>query len=208
MLETAAAAHISKILSEHTVATLSQHERVEVSVFCAAQMDALSGELVPAPLQWFTATTIAAAPDRVWAIVDDITLIPTYHPEVRQVDLLSGTRTRAAGVRYRCTIPEGRRGSCVEEVIEYEPGRRFVTAFPEDSWGLSKHLAEFTVEALVEPAAGGARVTLTAYYRPRSLLMKVLNPLGLRRLMARRASFVIAGIKRLAEGPPLKSIAV
>jgi uncharacterized protein YndB with AHSA1/START domain len=163
---------------------------------------------VPAPLQWHTTTTIAAPPDRVWTIVDDITLIPTYHPEVRHVELLSGAKTRALGVRYRCTIPEGRRGNCIEEIIEYQPGSRFVTAFPEDSWGLSRHLADFTVEAVVEPAPGGTRVALNAYYRPRSLLMKLLNPLGLRRLMARRAAQTMAGIKRLAEAPPPGALAV
>jgi hypothetical protein len=102
-------------------------------------------------------------------------------------------------VRYRCTIPEGRKGSCIEEITEYVPGSRFVTAFPEDTWGLSEQLADFTVETVVEPAGDGTRVRLNAYYRPRSLVMKLLNPLGLRRLMARRAHGVLAGVKRLAE---------
>jgi uncharacterized protein YndB with AHSA1/START domain len=155
-----------------------------------------------APLQWRTEIAVAASPERVWAIADDLTLIPQYHPEVRQVELLSGTAHRAAGVRYRCTIPEGRKGNCVEEVTEFEPGRRFVTAFPEDSWGLSELLADFTVETVVEPAPGGTRIRMNAYYRPKSLFMKLLNPLGLRRLMARRARGVLAGVKRLAEAPP------
>src|SRR5215471_14562292 len=154
-----------------------------------------------APLQWRTQITVAARQERVWAIADDITLIPQYHPEVRHVELISGAKSRAVGVRYRCTIPEGRRGTCVEEITEYVPGSRFVTGFPEDSWGLGKQLAEFTVETVVEPVPEGTRVRLNAYYRPRSLLMKLLNPLGLRRLMARRAFRVLAGVKRLAEEP-------
>ena len=154
-----------------------------------------------APLQWHTEITVAALPERVWAIADDITLIPRYHPEVRHVELISGAKQRAAGVRYRCTIPEGRKGNCIEEITEYVPGSRFVTAFPEDSWGLSEQLADFTVETVVEPVAEGTRIRLNAYYRPRSLLMKLLNPLGLRRLMARRAYGVLAGVKRLAEEP-------
>jgi uncharacterized protein YndB with AHSA1/START domain len=154
-----------------------------------------------APLQWRAKITVSAPPERVWAIADDITLIPRYHPEVREVELISGAAKRAAGVRYRCTIPEGRKGDCVEEITEYLPGKRFVTAFPEDSWGLSRQLAEFTVETVVEPAPEGARIWLNARYRPRSLTMKLLNPLGLRRLMARRAFRVLEGVKRLAEEP-------
>jgi hypothetical protein len=154
-----------------------------------------------APLQWHTQITVAAPQERVWAIADDITLIPQYHPEVRHVELISGAERRAAGVRYRCTILEGRKGNCIEEITEYLPGSRFVTAFPEDSWGLSKQLAEFTVETVVEPVPKGTRIRLNAYYRPRTLLMKLLNPLGLRRLMARRALRMLAGVKRLAEEP-------
>ena len=155
-----------------------------------------------APLQWQTQITVAAPQERVWAIADDIELIPEYHPDVRRVELISGARSRAAGVRYRCTIPGGRRkGSCIEEITEYVPGSRFVTAFPEDSWGLARQLAEFSVETVVEPAPDGTRIRLNAYYQPRTLLMKLLNPLGLRRLMARRAFRMLAGVKRLAEKP-------
>src|SRR5215831_12369619 len=157
------------------------------------------------PLQWHTQISIAAPKERVWAIADDITLIPQYHPDVRHVELISGAESRAAGVRYRCTIPEGRKGSCIEEITEYVPGSRFVTAFPEDSWGLSKQLAEFTVETVVEQAPEGTRIRLNAYYRPRTLLMKLLNPLGLRRLMARQAFRLLAGVGILA-GSPIKTI--
>lgn len=154
-----------------------------------------------APLQWQTSITIDATPQRVWAVVDDITLIPKYHPEVRQVDLLSGAHTRAAGVRYRCSIPEGRKGSCVEEVTEYEAGSRFVTTFPEDTWGIGEMLSSFSVESIVAPdAQGKAVLTLKAYYRPRSLLARLSNPLVLRRMMAKRAHATLRGIKRLVEG--------
>ena len=108
-----------------------------------------------APLQWPTEITIAAPHVRVWSIGDDITLVPQYHPEVRHVELISGARTRAAGARYRCTIPEGRKGRCIEKVTEYTPGSRLVTVFPEDSWALSERLAGFAVETVIEPVPRG-----------------------------------------------------
>jgi polyketide cyclase/dehydrase/lipid transport protein len=154
-----------------------------------------------APLQWHTQITVAAPKERVWAIADDITLIPQYHPEVCQVELISGVKKREAGVRYRCTIPEGRKGNCIEEITEYVAGSRFVTAFPEDSWGLSKHFGEFTVETIVDPVPEGTRIRMNAYYRPRTLFMKLLNVLWLRRLMSRHAFRVLVGVKRFAEEP-------
>ena len=150
--------------------------------------------------QWRTSVTVCAPSERVWAIVDDISLIPKYHPEVRHVDLLSGQGTRAIGVKYQCTIPAGRRGSCVEEVVDYVPGKRTATAFPEDTWGMSKMFAGFVVETVLVPHGESETVlVLEAYYEPIGWKTRLLNVLFLRRLMARRALRTIKGIKRLAE---------
>jgi Polyketide cyclase / dehydrase and lipid transport len=152
------------------------------------------------PFQWRTSVTVRAPKQRVWGIVNDISLIPQYHPEVRHVDLLSGQRARAVGVRYQCTIPEGRKGSCIEEVVEYVPGERTATAFPEDTWGMSKMFADFVVETILVPQGEDETVlVLEAYYEPIGWKTRLLNVLFLRRLMARRALRTIDGIKRLAE---------
>lgn len=151
-------------------------------------------------LQWKASLRIRASRDRLWAIVDDLTLIPEYHPEVGKVDLLSGRSTRATGVKYRCSILEGRKGSCVEEVVEYVPGERFATAFPEDTWGISRMLRHFVVNTVLVPR--GERetdVVLEAYYEPIGWKMRILNTLFLRRFMARRALRTLEGAKRLAE---------
>jgi uncharacterized protein YndB with AHSA1/START domain len=117
--------------------------------------------------QWRTSVIIAASREHVWSIANDITLIPRYHPEVRKVDLLSGHRTREIGARYRCTIPEGRKGSCVEEVVECLPGERMATAFPEDTWGISRMFREFVVvTVLLSHGSGETNLVLEAYYEP------------------------------------------
>ena len=150
--------------------------------------------------QWRTSLRIGASRARLWAIVDDISLIPKYHAEVGRVDLLSGQRTRATGVKYRCTILEGRTGSCVEEVVDYVPGERFATAFPEDTWGISKMLRDFVVDSVLVPRGEfETDVVLEAYYEPIGWRARALNALVLRRLMARRALRTIEGVKRLAE---------
>ena len=148
--------------------------------------------------QWRTSVNISTPLDRVWAIVDDISLIPQYHPEVRKVDLLSGRNTRAIGVKYRCTIPEGRRGSCIEEVVDYIPGQRMATTFSEDTWGISKMFANFVVETVLVPHGDSDTVlVLEAYYDSIGWKTWVLNALFLRRLMARRALRTIEGIKTM-----------
>lgn len=150
--------------------------------------------------QWRTSLRIRATRDRLWSIVDDLSLIPKYHAEVGKVDLLSGQSTRAMGVKYRCTVLEGRKGSCVEEVIDYVPGERFTTAFPEDTWGISKMLRGFVVESILVPQGDFEMdAVLEAYYEPIGWKMRALNVLLLRRLMARRALRTLEGVKRLAE---------
>jgi Polyketide cyclase / dehydrase and lipid transport len=150
--------------------------------------------------QWRTAVTVRAAKERVWTIVDDISLIPEYHPEVGKVALLSGQGTRAVGVKYQCTILEGRKGSCIEEVVDHVPGERTATAVPEDTWGMSKMLGDFVVETTLVPDGKGQTVLLLeAYYEPIGWKTRLLNVLFLRRLMARRALHSLEGIKRLAE---------
>lgn len=116
------------------------------------------------------------------------------------MDLLSGQSTRATGVRYRCTVLEGRKGNCVEEVVDYVPGERFATAFPEDTWGISEMLRGFVVDTVLVPHGDAETdVVLEAYYEPIGWKMRVLNALFLRRLMARRALRTMEGAKRLAE---------
>ncbi len=136
----------------------------------------------------------------MWAIVDDLARIPEYHPEVGKVELLSGQATRGLGVKYRCTILEGRKGSCVEEVVDFVPGERFATAFPEDSWGLSRMFRDFVVEStLVARGDDETDVRLEAFYEPAGWGVRLLNALVLRRLMARRAHATMEGVRRLAE---------
>jgi Polyketide cyclase / dehydrase and lipid transport len=151
-------------------------------------------------LQWRISLRVHASRERLWAIADDISLIPRYHPEVSKVDLLSGRGTRAIGVKYRCTITKGRKGSCVEEVVDYVPGERMTTAFPEDTWGLSKMFRDFVVETILVPqGADETELVLEAYYEPIGWKTRLLNALFLRRLMARRALRTLEGVKRLAE---------
>jgi hypothetical protein len=150
--------------------------------------------------QWRTSIIIAASRDHVWSVADDISLIPRYHPEVGKVDLLSGHRKREIGARYRCIITEGRRGSCVEEVVDCVPGERMATAFSEDSWGISEMLSSFVVETVLVPCnPRETALVLEAYYEPVSLKSKFLNALFLRRIMKRRAYRTLEGIKRLVE---------
>ena len=96
--------------------------------------------------QWTAELVVNAPLKRVWEVVDDVTLIPRYHQEVHTVNVIAGQAKRAVGTKYQCKILKGRHtGSCVEEVLAYEPERMVVTGMVSDTWGIDKMLADFTV---------------------------------------------------------------
>jgi hypothetical protein len=151
--------------------------------------------------QWTVEIVVDAPLKRVWEVALDITLIPQYHSEVDKVDLIAGQTKRSLGTKYQCNILEGRRaGSCVEEVVAYEPERMLATRMVSDTWGIDRMLPDFRVEATVSRRTETSTILkFQAFYQPVSLKNRVLNALVLRRAIRRRSLAVMNGIKRLAE---------
>ena len=88
--------------------------------------------------QWTAEIVVSAPLKTVREIANDVTLIPRYHSEVDAVDVIAGQASRTVGTKYRCNILEGRRaGSCVEEVLAYEPERMVVTGLWSPTPGVS-----------------------------------------------------------------------
>ncbi len=137
------------------------------------------------PIQWQVETLIHARREATWEAIDDLSLIPDYHPVVGHVELPQGVERRQPGVEYRCVIPSGPgKGWCVEKVIDHVPLRRTTVAFTADSWGLTRLIDGFLTEIEIEPRGESiTRVILTGRYRPRGWKGAILNVLVLRRRM-------------------------
>ena len=151
--------------------------------------------------QWTVAIVVDAPLKRVWEVAEDITLIPQYHPEVDKVVLIAGQAKRSLGAKYQCNILDGRRaGSCVEEVVAYEPERKLVTRMVSDTWGIDRMLADFTVETTVSPRSETSTILkFEAFYEPVGVMYRLLNAVWLRRAIRRRSLAVMHGIKRFIE---------
>lgn len=150
-------------------------------------------------LQWEIEVVINAPVARVWQVVDDLTLIPEYHPEVETVEFVSGHTQRAAGVDYKCVIPK-KHFWCVERVVEYVPQEKMSITFPDDSLGMHKKFDHFVTDVSVESMGpNGTRVRLSAYYEPKGFILKWVNGLLLRRIMRKKALRTLEGLKRFIE---------
>ena len=164
-------------------------------------MDSKAGNGGKTP-QWKVEIRIQTPIHKVWDAIEDISLIPRYHPEVREVEYLSNTTRRARGVSYRCVIPDGQIGWCVERVVEHIPLQKTTIAIPEDSWGLGQIFDQFLTELTVEDMDSTTTlVRIQAFYVPKTWRARVMNTLRLRPAMRRRALQTLEGLRRLLEIP-------
>jgi hypothetical protein len=105
----------------------------------------------------------------------DLTKIPEFHPRVVKVDLLSGKSVREPGVSYQCHLSGGKH-TCVEKEIEIIPFQKIVTVLPEDTFGVSKILSDYTVETTFQTLGHqSTKVQISHYYSTKTLKAKLFN---------------------------------
>lgn len=118
---------------------------------------------------------IDAPLEAVWAFCMDLTKIPDFHPRVFKVDLIDGRASRGVGVSYQCHLSGGKH-SCIEKDIEIVPLEKIVTVFPQDTFGISKILSDYTVETIFQELGNSStKVQISHYYSTPTLKAKLLN---------------------------------
>jgi hypothetical protein len=141
---------------------------------------------------------INAPLETVWEFGMDITRIPAFHPRVVKVELLSGKARREPGVSYRCHLSGGKH-TCVEKDIEIIPMQKIVTVLQDDTFGISKILADYVVETTVHRIGqSSTKMEISHYYSTPTLKAKLLNLIA-RRKIARDAQATLNGIKAAIE---------
>ena len=118
---------------------------------------------------------IDAPLEAVWSYTMDLTKIPEFHPRVVKVDLLSGKTLRQPGASYRCHLSGGKH-TCIEKDIEIIPLEKIVTVLPEDTFGFTKILSDYTVETTFQALGPqSTKVAISHYYSTTTLKAKLLN---------------------------------
>jgi hypothetical protein len=153
--------------------------------------------LIP-PFQLKQSVLIDAPLELVWEFGMDLTKIPSFHPRVFKIDLLSGTNRRAAGVAYQCHLVGGKH-LCTEKDVELVPMEKIVTILPEDTFGISKLLPDYRVETTFRKVNEHVtEVTISHYYSTSSLKARLFNLIGKRKI-ARETSATLNSIKAQIE---------
>lgn len=141
---------------------------------------------------------INAPLEEVWAFSMDLTKIPTFHPRVVKVDLLSGKAQREPGVAYQCHLAGGKH-TWIEKDIEIVPMEKIVTVLPQDTLGISKILSDYVVEtAFHRIGESSTRVEISHYYSTETLRAKLLNLIAKWKI-ARETQAMLNAVKRVIE---------
>lgn len=140
---------------------------------------------------------INAPLETVWEFNMDITRIPSFHPRVFKVDLLSGKTRREPGVSYQCHFSG--KHTCVEKDIEIVPMKKIVTVLPEDTFGISRILSDYVVEStLHREGEFSTRVEISHYYSSKTWKAKLLNLVAGRKI-ARETQAMLNAMKTAIE---------
>ena len=141
---------------------------------------------------------IDAPLEAVWAFSMDLTKIPQYHPRVSKVDLMDGKTFREAGVSYQCHLSGGKH-TCIEKDIEIVPLEKIVTVLPQDTFGISKILSDYTVETTFQKLNDSStKVEISHYYSTDTLKAKLVH-LVAKGKIARETQATLAGAKAAIE---------
>ena len=157
------------------------------------------------------AIDIAAAPERVWELISDVTLLPRFSTELQHAQWAEGFDAPALGAQFLGTNrhPEIGEWTTTSHIVEFEPLHVFGWAVgdPENSAA--------TWQFTVDPIPTGTRLRYTARLGPgRSGVTMLIGrePDRADEIVARRLAqwesgmrATVAGIRELAESGELKS---
>ncbi|MBV8461669.1 MAG: SRPBCC family protein [Acidimicrobiales bacterium] len=143
-----------------------------------------------------------APPDRVWALVSDVTRIGEFSPETFEAEWADGATGPAVGARFRGHVRRNGRGpvywtTC--RVTASDPGREF--AFGVESMGMP---AVNTWRYRIEPSEGGGSDVTESFELADVVLLRVYwalagwargrtNERGMRETLERMRAVVEAG---------------
>ena len=138
--------------------------------------------------------TVDAAPDAVWALVADPAALPRWWPRTERVE---GVTERGWTVVLRS--PRGRAVRADWRLEGQERARRRAWAQQIDGTPFARVLAERRVEARLEPAGSGTRVTLELRQRGRRWAR--FGGWQLRRAARRELDGALDGLSRAVPPP-------
>lgn len=155
-------------------------------------------------LQGQDESLIRTSAERIWAILEDSTLLPQWAPMVKST---TGKTERVGSVRTCQVEWEGRKDQVVERCIEAIPNKKI--AWVMEQGMMTKMFSKINFWFILEPHDGNATVLKLGFlYEPKHLLARLMYSLMMRRKFEQLRRTLLTNIKNLAEQRPAKSAGI
>lgn len=136
---------------------------------------------------------INAPVSTVWAAITDITLLPRINPGV----ITATGRMDKQGETRTCDMNNnGRKGTMTERLAELVFEKKTVWVIENDSMGMSNPRFCFYLEKVDE---NKTKLINESYYKPATLMMKVMNAVMMKRKMGQIQEQILNNIKSIVE---------
>lgn len=147
------------------------------------------------PYQGSNEIIIRTGPERIWAILEDSTLLPQWAPMVKST---TGKIERAGSVRTCQVEWEGRKDEVVERCIEAVPNEK--VAWVMEQGMMTKMFSKIQFGFALEPRGSNATSLQFGFlYEPKNFLARLMYSLMMRRKLDSLRKTLLANIKNLAE---------
>lgn len=145
---------------------------------------------------------VETEPARVWAILEDSTLLPQWAPMVKST---TGKTERIGSVRTCQVEFEGRKDQVTERCIEAIPNQKI--AWVMEQGMMTKMFSKIQFGFTLEPRdARATLIRLGFLYEPRNLVARLMYTLMMGRKFDRLRRTLLENIKRLAEQRSTKAV--
>jgi uncharacterized protein YndB with AHSA1/START domain len=122
------------------------------------------------PISCTHTETIRATPEKVFAVIDDLTRTNQWLPPCVSLEKI-GTGPNAPGDKLRYVYRQGgKNGEMAGEIVARTPGERLHCKYNDDVF-------EVSVDMRVAPAPEGAATTHTIEITPKSFMGKMMSPM-------------------------------
>jgi uncharacterized protein YndB with AHSA1/START domain len=145
--------------------------------------------------QGLSEIVIQAGPERVYAILEDSTLLPHWAPMVKHT---TGTTERVGSVRTCLVEWEGRADQIVERCVEAVPNK--MIAWVMEQGMMTRMFSKVSFWFKLEPKGSNTTLLRLGFlYEPRHILARLMYPLMMRRKFEQLRQTLLENIKDFVE---------
>ncbi len=138
---------------------------------------------------------VDSRPERIWAVLEDSTLLPRWAPMVKST---TGKTERVGSVRTCLVEWEGRQDQVMERCVEAIPNKSI--AWVMERGMMKKMFSSIRFGFVLEPrGAMATSLQLHFQYEPRNLLGRLMYALMMKRKLEQMRRSLLRNIKDLAE---------